>query len=472
MEATKNDQYVVIVDPYSSGMYLVQEFQTQQFPMIGIQSSQHLAEFWLEQYDESLFAKNIKHESLEMTVAQLKEFNVIAILAGSEPGVQVAEELQSAMGVLGNDAKTTHLRRHKYNMQERLREVGLRAVRQIFAATPEECLAWQKQWNKWPIIIKPAMSGGTDGVYWCHTEDDCRLAFDKECGKLNVNGELNDKLLCQEFLDGKEYVIDCVSYEMKHVLSCMWVYEKHKIPEGNAIVYQYARAIECRGEIQDKLVDYVFQVLDALQIRYGPSHTEVIVVDGEPCLVETGARMHGMKGPKLTEFATGLGTHKLVADVFVHGARIFNDLRRFDYRYILKQYVFESFLHNWNAEGNLSKDVDVDKLKQLQSVVDARASVRKGEYLRKTRDLATSPGYFLQVHQSLEQCFADLKSVRRLEASGEFYVVDPNSPVLKDCGRREMSVMCSSPRKTFAPSPIALEDDFAEEMEFCLEMLA
>eukprot|EP00397_Hematodinium_sp_SG-2012_P042365 GEMP01046846.1.p1 GENE.GEMP01046846.1~~GEMP01046846.1.p1 ORF type:complete len:456 (+),score=92.84 GEMP01046846.1:42-1409(+) len=450
MEATKNDQYVVIVDPYSSGMYLVQEFQTQQFPMIGIQSSQHLAEFWLEQYDESLFAKNIKHESLEMTVAQLKEFNVIAILAGSEPGVQVAEELQSAMGVLGNDAKTTHLRRHKYNMQERLREVGLRAVRQIFAATPEECLAWQKQWNKWPIIIKPAMSGGTDGVYWCHTEDDCRLAFDKECGKLNVNGELNDKLLCQEFLDGKEYVIDCVSYHGKHLLNCLWVYQKTRLPESKAIVYEYALTIESRGEIQDKIMHYVYKVLDALDIRNGPTHTEVIMVDGEPCLVETNARMHGLKGPKLAEWATGLGTHELVADIFVHGGSIFNRLYESNHHYILKKYALESQFRNILQDGILAEDIDIEKVKRLNSVVDARANVKKGEYLPLTRDCATTPGYFMQVHTSLKQCFADLEYVRQLETSADFYRIVPRSSGKKERtehnierAAHDMRYMCS-----------------------------
>ena len=67
--------------------------------------------------------------------------------------------------------------------------------------------------NMWPIIVKPAMSGGTDGVFWCHSFEDVEAAFASECGKVNVNGELNDCLLAQEFLDGIEYIVqarDCV----------------------------------------------------------------------------------------------------------------------------------------------------------------------------------------------------------------------------------------------------------------------
>ena len=33
--------------------------------------------------------------------------------------------------------------------------------------------------------------------------------------------------------------------------------------------------------------------------------------------MEVGARMHGLKGPKMTELATGFGMHELAVDVFV-----------------------------------------------------------------------------------------------------------------------------------------------------------
>lgn len=191
-------------------------------------------------------------------------------------------------------------------MQERLREVGVRAVRQMYSNELDELLQWQEEWGQWPIIVKPTMSGGTDGVYWCHNSDDVRAAHVAECGKMNVNGVVNEKLLAQEFLDGPEYIIDCVSSGGKHVLSSIWVYKKTKDPATRSISYEYARMLESTGDEQDALVAYVLKVLDALELRHGPSHTEVIMCKDGPCLVETGARMHGVKGPKLTEYATGM----------------------------------------------------------------------------------------------------------------------------------------------------------------------
>merc|ERR1712178_304479 len=102
--------------------------------------------------------------------------------------------------------------------------------------------------------------------------------------------------------------------------------------------YEYARILPSTGPEQDMLIDYVWKALDALGIKHGPSHSEVIITTDGPCLVETGARMHGAKGPKLTELATGLGTHELVVDVAVNGARVFTDLHAKSERYTVKKW--------------------------------------------------------------------------------------------------------------------------------------
>lgn len=471
MAKSEKSPHVVVVDPYSSGMYVVQELQLQQVPMIGVQSSQEMSQFWLDQYDETLFEYTIKHETLEKTVAELQKFNVAAVIPGSEPGVFVAEELQKGMGVLGNDPATSNWRRHKYHMQERLRELGLRAIRQTFAGSVEECLEWQKKWNKWPIIIKPALSAGTVGLYWCNNAADCKVAFAKECGKMNLNGNFNDKLVCQEFLDGLEYIVDCTSFKGKHLVNCMWVYQKTRLSESKAIISEWSSTINARGEIQDKLVKYVFNVLDALGIENGPSHSEVIMVDGEPCLVETGARLHGLKGPKLMEIATGIGAHELAVDIFLHGARMFNHLYASNYRYILKKWVVTALFCNTKKEGILAKDICVEKTKQLKSVIDARLTVSKGDYLSLTRDLSTIPGYFVLVHQSWQQILDDIKFVRDLEESTDFYSVEPAQKPA-DYGAYEMSVLCSSPRKEPARAPIVqFEEDALQDIEFSLDGL-
>jgi len=257
---------VVVVDPYSSGKYLVQELKEQCWNMVAVQSSLDLAEFWLEQLDQDQFISVVQHKDLATTMRELEAFEVMAVTPGSEPGVFLAEDIQESLKLeKRNGGDTVKWRRHKFDMQERLREVGVRAVRQVFAKDVGEVMEWHAGNNMglWPIIVKPAMSGGTDGVFWCHCEEDVRLAFESECGKVNVNGELNDCLLAQEFLDGIEYIVDCVSNGAgKHVLCGIWQYKKLYEPASKSITYEYAGMLESQGEIQDQLVPYMFSVLD------------------------------------------------------------------------------------------------------------------------------------------------------------------------------------------------------------------
>jgi biotin carboxylase len=45
------------------------------------------------------------------------------------------------------------------------------------------------------------------------------------------------------------------------------------------------------------LIKYVHQAIDALGVRYGPTHAEVMFCnDGSPCLVEVGSRFQGVQG--------------------------------------------------------------------------------------------------------------------------------------------------------------------------------
>jgi len=428
-------QVAVVVDPYSSGKYLLPEFQRRQMPMVGIRSSLDLAQFWLDQYNETYFVKSIDFTSMDQVLKELSEFDVVMVVPGSEPGVLLAEDLIASFGLRGNDAATKNWRRDKSAMQERIRECGIRATEQLQSGSVAEILQWCNGRNKWPVILKPPMSGGTDGVYWCHNEADVQDAFKKTHGIRNVNGVMNENLLVQEYLDGTEYIIDCVSYEGKHVLSGIWVYSKKKDSERKCIMYDYAKLLPSTGELQDQLVDYTFKCLTALGISFGPSHTEVMMVADGPCLIETGARMHGLKGPKLLEECTGIGTHELAVDV-LFGGELFNQLHSCNHRYFIKRWAFEMILKNEKAAGVLKAPF---AMPDLPSVQELFPSVSPGEFMPLTIDLASSPGVVTMMHASLDQCMSDIAKIMGLEGTTLFDIESaepvtrprlPSSPLL------------------------------------------
>eukprot|EP00397_Hematodinium_sp_SG-2012_P032044 GEMP01034084.1.p1 GENE.GEMP01034084.1~~GEMP01034084.1.p1 ORF type:complete len:440 (+),score=91.70 GEMP01034084.1:220-1539(+) len=415
----------VIVDPYSSGRYLIEELQVQCIPIVSIQSSLDLPEFWLVQFDSAPFVKNIVHKDLETTVAELSAVHlpILAVFVGSEPGVLVAEQLQDALHLLGNGSDTSAQRQNKYVMQERIRTCGLRATKQIYSNSVDQVLEWRRsELQSWPVIIKPSFSSGTLGCFWCHAEADVRQAFKTEQGNKSSLGYIVDSLLCQEFLDGTEYVVNCISYEGKHIVISIWAYVKRRrTPALLSIIPEGCTLMDSEGKIQDILRHYVFCVLDALGTRYGPSHTEVIMInENEPCLIEVNSRLPGLQCPKLTEISTGFGDHELYIDVMLNGAQMFKKLAARDYRYVQKKAAAEAIFLSTN-EGILAKPMNMALVRKLPSYFHVICAITAGDRLMKTRDMTSSPGAISLLHHSAAQVEQDLDTFRALENSGIFY---------------------------------------------------
>ncbi len=69
-----------------------------------------------------------------------------------------------------------------------------------------------------------------------------------------------------------------------------------------------------------QIIDYQFTVLDALNIRYGGGHGEVMLTPTGPCLVEVGARTAGCAGCWLpiAENTIGYSSVQMWADVLLN----------------------------------------------------------------------------------------------------------------------------------------------------------
>ena len=104
-----------------------------------------------------------------------------------------------------------------------------------------------------------------------------------------------------------------MSHESEHKCVAIWEYDKQPA-NGAQFVYYGMRLYQSDGGArEDALVRYVFSVLDALFVRHGPSHAEVMWLAGEqaPCLVEVGCRPHGGEGTFHDLVETPIGYSKL-----------------------------------------------------------------------------------------------------------------------------------------------------------------
>ena len=226
---------VAIVDPFSSGAVLSAEILKSGFHCIAVYS---------EQMDKLESIKNmvpqglvIKYEAIidynvdkKLMLNNIRQsgFDVIAVLAGAETGVELTDELSELMGLRTNGTKQSAARRDKFIMRESVRAAGLRAVKQHQASSWQDAFDFVNEWNPSPfkVILKPINSAGTEDVTLCESMDELKKGFFKILGKKNELGLTNSHVLIQEFLDGPEYVIDMVSRDGVHKVAHIVLYDK------------------------------------------------------------------------------------------------------------------------------------------------------------------------------------------------------------------------------------------------------
>jgi len=431
---------VVVVDPYSSGKYLLQELEQRGMPMIAVRSTTKMSQQFLRSHETNrrFFVEVFEFEEMTGGMKQLADslgslpYEVVAVLPGSEPGVELANLLAHELELpAANPVDLLPARTDKAEMQEALRRNGVPAAKQFKSGDLEPLLEWARNENQWPLVAKPVGGAGSEGIFFCKKEDDIRAAHQHIVGNRSSTGALNTQLALQEFLDGDEYIVDTCSKNGKHLSVAIWVYKKIRGLPWNptAIMPAQCMLLPPSGEIQDELVNYVFQVLDAVGLKNGPCHTEVMLTKRGPILVEVNARLHGLQGPRLIELCTGISKATYTADAMVYGGQLFEKLygdgqaNGGRYLYPLQKNCVCAMLIS-PVEGVLMAPIEDTLAKmQLQSSLEILPAVGKGQRIVPTKDLPTLAGTVLFVHESLDQITADIQKIRDAEASLELYPV-------------------------------------------------
>ena len=314
----KNNKYVVIVDPFSTGAVLAGELNKRGYKSISVLSKNKIPDVFSTSYQREDFSFELRFDNnIDEILYILGKFNIKAVISCLETSVSIADTIGFELGLPCNNYKTSDLRRDKYLMGEAVRNYGLRAVKQQISSTKDGIYSWLEEHKKYPVVIKPVKSAGSDGVTICHNLAEVELAYNNIFGIKNKLEEDNTSILIQEFLDGDEYVVDTVSLDGCTVTTNVFVYEKTRA-NGADFVYRAIRAIDNSSPIAQRLIEYNDEVLKAVGITQGAGHSEIIVMDDEPCLVEVGARLHGGNIPSVVQKCAPWSQIELLIDSYLN----------------------------------------------------------------------------------------------------------------------------------------------------------
>uniref|UniRef100_M4BST7 ATP-grasp domain-containing protein n=1 Tax=Hyaloperonospora arabidopsidis (strain Emoy2) TaxID=559515 RepID=M4BST7_HYAAE len=345
--------------------------------------------------------------------------SVCAVFAGAEGGVKLSDAIADALGLKGNRMEHSNARCNKYLMGETLRAAGIRAVKQVKANTWAEAEAFITEDLKpepFEVVVKPLESYCTEDVVLCRSMEEVKRAFDLILGKTNRLGLVNVAVLLQEYLEGDEYVIDTVSRDGEHKVTAVWKYDKRHVNDA-AFVYFGLTLVAAEG-IVNEMIDYQFQILDALGFCNGPAHGEIKFCRGSPVLIEVGSRCHGAEGAwvPIANSCMGYNQVAVAIDSMVDGeafAKLADRPRK------LLAYGGAAVLVSYK-NGTLKSTPGMAEIEKMPAFFKKDIVVAPGDNIRQTVNIFTAPGCITLVHKDRVVFESSLARIRELEVDGLF----------------------------------------------------
>ncbi|MFD4412483.1 hypothetical protein [Streptomyces sp. NPDC058475] len=403
-----------VVAPYGTGRHYVEEFVNRGWECVAVTPADDaLPPLYRGAFDPTGYRRGVVvHDgSLEATATALRALRVTAVVAGTEIGVPLAEQLAHRLRLPGNNPATSAARRDKGAMARALAEAGIAGPRSLSTDRLQDALSWADSLDTTDVVLKPADSAGSDGVTFCSGAAEIRAAWDQLHQVRNAMGGSNEHLVLQERLSGSQYVVNSVSAmgpdgAPRHTATEFWSDRR----TGSTHVYDRLDLMNPERMIPRVLAQYTVRVLDALGIVTGPAHTELMLVPGRgPLLIESGARPEGSYDPVAMREATGSDHIRDAVTAVVTGTpdRLAKRPR--------------SFVSKVSLIAPHDGALDEDLLRTLLTLPTVRGYVGtliSGIAVQRTVDLLTSPGRLVLAAQDPRAIDEDHHAIRALESAG------------------------------------------------------
>ncbi len=413
---------VAIVDAYSSGRYLAAEFRKNGFDVVHVQSEKVPLAVLVRSMIPNDFSDHYIYEGNEATLPEtLLRRGVRSVIVGAETGVLVGDLLATAMNNIDSSVLSNgfdYARRDKFLMGKAMRRAGLDAITETLASDSQEAIEWIRKHNLFStgskqVVIKPRMSAGTQGFRLCKSEADVVAAFNELIRSKDLFEREITELLVQERLVGKEIVVNTTSLEGDHKITDIWTYLKRLTPNNKHWIYDSDELLPSYGHIQDMAVDYAKKALDALGVKTGNGHIELMHVPGRGIvLIEANIRMMGQSQPVLARMA--IGSSQIDKTVLA-----FSDPKKFHElpeRYEWNKHAAVVTLANLAMPAKLNPQAE-QILKSIPGVVKVSLE-DPNKIIPLTTNMLDAAGYVWILHEDEKVVRSAVKKIRDLESSG------------------------------------------------------
>jgi biotin carboxylase len=403
---------VVIVDPYSTGSALAGQLHRAGFRTVAVTSVPEPGPYYRATFRPADFEAVLSEsDGVPALLAELRRWAPVAVVAGTETGVELADRLAPELTPdRANDPGLGRARRHKGAMMAALAAAGLPAIRSVTAADAGTIRRWidEQHLRGRDLVLKPVLTAGSEGLTLLPGGTGLDAALDDVLGLSSALSVRTDEVIVQERLHGTEYAVDTFTADGRHTTTSICRYRK--VPNGDRFaVYESTDYLGFDAPGHDELIAHVHAGLDALGIRFGFAHTEIMVTADGCRIIEVGARLAGGGLPRAAALAYGVtGLERLGAALRGEPMPDGFDRRR----HVRAVYFIAA------RAGEVANTDAYRRLSTLPSCRYLKVGVRDGDRVEPTSSLLSSLalGSVLLAHRDPAQIDRDHRELREIES--------------------------------------------------------
>lgn len=298
------------------------------------------------------------------------------IISNAEPAMVNVASISERLNLVGNSTASIEILSSKAKFRELQHKAGCFSPEHCVVCSCDDLLLNAKK-MKYPLIIKPTESTGTQGT-------------------IRIN-EYDETLLKNSFYTCKEYSRnDLVSMEQYIPMNDLRVYESDIVVVGEDIIWDgmmwtdrskeapmvprtYIFPMATDEEIKNKLQSTIKKLLVTAGIRHGEYNVEAYFTEeDEVFVIEINPRQGGNYIPQLIQQHSGVNLSKLIVSTAVGDMEYYNSLKDFnrENNYITLHVVF-------SKTDGLLKDIFISPeleshIKWIDRKVELGSVVKKG----------------------------------------------------------------------------------------------
>jgi hypothetical protein len=421
---------VAIGDPVSSASKKAARLKARGVEVVEFRTFNRYSEYYTRSYNPELFAATYEFDGdNEKAIAYLKANGIEHLIIGADSSIKAVERINHRLGRLKNDPAKIDARYDKLAQALAYSADGLPVVGQEFFSVDQEDEALAYAEGRYPQVLKPRASGGTNNVLLAWDRGEFRDAFRKIGASKSLYDRPNGGALIMDYIPPgatRERVVDAVSCPINgtdahHVITDCWEYEKVPM-NGVPALYRAMRALSF-DEAADE-IHFARRMLKAVGHRQGESHLEIWRLDDPDLVRAYGSRNLPVEGAygrlpglitELSAAATGRDQTELALDSVLDPFVFFAQAQHMPASGPLRKAAAIVFLAS-NRDGLLKSNPPLAAVKALASYHSSFfKAMRVGDRLQKSVDVATLAGWVGLCHEDPAVVERDMAMVQAME---------------------------------------------------------